>query len=92
MINLVKIAQKVNSLPRTECWYNFSYKSVLICHVPWYKLLYMIGNLIKSIFQPNKWHIIWTSEQIIMTSLLKAAQKPKRRAGIEDHFVNASTS
>jgi hypothetical protein len=38
MINLVKIPQKVNSLPRTECWYNFSYKSVLIYHVPWYKL------------------------------------------------------
>jgi hypothetical protein len=86
MINLVKIAQKVNSLPRTKCWYKFSYKSALICHIPWYNL-YMVGKLIKSTFKTNKQHIIWTSKQRIRTSLLKAAQKPRRRTGTEDLFV-----
>ena len=89
MIILVQTALKVNSLPRTGYWYNFSFNIVPSSRVLWC-MLYMVGNLIKSSFQRIQQHIIWTSEQGVMTILLKVTQKPRRRMRIEDHFGNAS--
>ena len=51
---------------------------------------HMPGKLIKSSFTPNKRLIVSTSEKGEMVILLKTAQKPRRRAGIEDDLVNAS--
>lgn len=52
----------------------------------------MVGNLIKSSFQPNKQLLIWSLEQRVITILLKVVQKPRRHTEIEDHHVNASAS
>ncbi|CAO2189150.1 unnamed protein product, partial [Urochloa humidicola] len=40
----------------------------------------------------NKRHVIWTSHLGVMIKLLKAAQKPKRRARTEEDFMNDSTT
>ena len=44
----------------------------------------------KSSFIPDKRLIVSTSESEEMVILLKIAQKPRRRVGIEDHLVSAS--
>ena len=53
-------------------------------------MLHMPGKLIKSSFTPNKRLVVSTSEWGEMVILLKTAQKPRRRTGIEDHLVNDS--
>ena len=53
-------------------------------------MLQMPGKLIKSSFTRSKRLIVSTSEEGEMVILLKTAQKPRRRAGIEDHLVNDS--
>ena len=53
-------------------------------------MCHMLGKHAKSSFTPNKRLIVLTSEQGVMTILLKTAQKLKGRAGIEDHLMNAS--
>jgi hypothetical protein len=89
MIIIVKTTLKVNSLPGTGYWYKFTFNTVPSSRVSWC-MIYMDGNHIKSTSQRIQWNVIWTSEQRVMTILLKAVQKPIRHMGIEDHLVNAS--
>ena len=49
---------------------------VLLC------ISYMDGKIIKSIFTSNKRCVIWTSEERVISVLLKTAQKLSRRARI----------
>jgi hypothetical protein len=53
---------------------------------------YIIENSLKSRFQLDKWCTILTSEQGVMTILLKVAQKLRRRVWTEEDCMNASTS
>ena len=68
---------------------NFPCKTVPFYNVSW-RMPYMLGKFIKSSFTPNKRIIVSTSKYGEMVILLKIAQKPRRRAGIEDDLVNAS--
>ena len=68
---------------------NFPCKTVPIYNVS-LCMLHIPGKSVKFSFTPNKWLIVSTSESGEMVVLLKAAQKPRRRAGIEGHLVNAS--
>ena len=40
----------------------------------------MVGEIIKSTFQHNKPHIIWTFQQGAMIDLVETAQKPNGHA------------
>ena len=89
MIESLKTAQNVKSLPEDLSCSNFQCKTVPFYNVSWL-MTHMLGKLIKSSFTPNKRLIVSTSEKGEMVILLKTAQKPRRRAGIEDHLVNDS--
>jgi hypothetical protein len=79
---LPKMRRVMRQDPGVHCRsLNFWCKTVPSQEETWV-IIYMVGNLVKSSFQPNKRLLIWTSEQRVMTILLKAAQKPRRRAGI----------
>ena len=88
-VKSLKTAQKVKSLPEDlscstshEIMYHFY-------DVPWC-MLHMPRKSGKSSFTPIKRLAFLTSEHGVMTILLKASQKLRRRAGIEDDLMNAS--
>ena len=49
----------------------------------------MVGKMMKLDFQRIQRFIIWTFQEGVMTKTLKTAQKPRRHAETEDHFMNA---
>ena len=89
MIESLKTAQNVKSLPEdlscsTSHARLYNFYDVPRC------MLHMPRKSVKSSFTPIKRLAISTSEHGVMTILLKASQKPRRHAGIEDDLMNAS--
>jgi hypothetical protein len=75
----LKTAQKVKSLLENLSLLNFPYKTVQFYDVSWC-MWYMPRKLVKTSFTPNKQFIILTSDQGVMTILMKTAQKLKRHS------------